>query len=196
MCSKRSSFYLFLIFFFFNGSAFANNDLNKKAIDYLERLDFFSASFIQDNEDSINEGKIFIGSERIRVEYYSPSKILIVLDKNKAMYYNYDLEEDEFFDPSKTSAGFFFNIFKNPDFFKNSKTVSEDNYLVLKKSGINDEETFHISIFFENNPFILRKIKLIIEDSVLILSIFDHNFNENFDENFFKLINPEFFDGN
>ena len=81
MCSKRSSFYLFLIFFFFNGSAFANNDLNKKAIDYLERLDFFSASFIQDNEDSINEGKIFIGSERIRVEYYSPSKILIVLDQ-------------------------------------------------------------------------------------------------------------------
>ena len=36
-----------------------------------------------------------------------PNKILIILDEDKAMYYDYELEEDEFFDPKNTSSWFF-----------------------------------------------------------------------------------------
>ena len=36
-----------------------------------------------------------------------PEKILIILAKNKAMYYNYELEEDEFFNPKIQALGFF-----------------------------------------------------------------------------------------
>ena len=51
------------------------------------------------------------------MEYTKPSKILIILDEDKAMYYNYDLEEDEFFDPRKTSAWFIDDVFNNNNFF-------------------------------------------------------------------------------
>ena len=49
----------------------------------------------------------YILEQRVRVEYDYPTKILIILDENKAMYYDYELNEDEFFDPKKTIAWFF-----------------------------------------------------------------------------------------
>ena len=38
--------------------------------------------------------------------------LTIILDDDKAMYYNYELEEEEFFNPQNTQAWFFFDIFK------------------------------------------------------------------------------------
>ena len=63
---------------------------------------------------------------------------------------------------------------------------------MLEKSGVDNEETkYLINVYFENNPVILRKIEVYINDSFLRISIFDHNYNEDFDTNFFKLISPK-----
>lgn len=196
MCLKKNSFLLCLVLLclFFYKIAFSQNSLTEQAVDYINDLSFFSGSFIQNDGDSISEGKIFIGSKRVRVEYDTPSRILIILDKNKAMYYNYDLEEDEFFNPEDTSAGFFFEIFNNPVLFYDSEIISKDNYLILEKSVNNEESTYNIKVFFEDNPLVIRKIDMLFEDSFLSLSIYNHKFNEQFNENFFKLINPSFFD--
>ena len=185
---------LFFKFFLCANSVIAKDNLTKQAINYLEQLNFFSASFIQDDGVSISEGKFFIGLNRIRVEYSSPSKILIILDKDKAMYYNYELDEDEFFNPQNTSAWFFFDIFNNPSFFSDSETISDDNYFVLKKEIFNEMGKHKINVFFENNPFLIRKIEIISDEIMLNLSFFNHNHNESFDKNFFKLINPLFFE--
>lgn len=195
MCLKKNnlSLILFFIIIFLVNNAFSEENLKNKAIKYLKELKFFSASFIQDDLSSIAEGKIFVGENRIRVDYEKPTKILIILDENKAMYYDYELEEDEFFDPSGTSAKFFFDIFKQPDFFGDSDIVSQENYLVLSKSSKNEKGDFKIKVFFENNPFLLRKAELLFEDRFLVMSIFNHRYNETFDKNFFKLINPSFF---
>ena len=40
---------------------------------------------------------------------------------------------------------------------------------------------------------ILRRIRLKIGDAEILLSIFNHRFEEEFDEDFFKLINPKIF---
>ena len=161
-------------------------------MDYLNSLQYFSASFIQNDNETLSEGKVYIGKERVRAEYLSPSKILIVLDEDKAMYYNYELEEDEFFNPKNTNAWFFYDIFRNPYFFVDSKIVVKDNEITLKKSGVNSEETkYLINVYFENNPLILRKIEVFINDEFLEISIFDHSYNEDFDESFFKLISPK-----
>ena len=128
----------------------------------------------------------------MRAEYLSPSKILIVLDEDKAMYYNYELEEDEFFNPKNTNAWFFYDIFRNPYFFEDSKIVIKNNEIMLKKSGYDSEETnYLINVYFENSPLILRKIEAYINGEFLQISIYDHNYNESFDESFFKLINPK-----
>ena len=128
------------------------------------------------------------------MEYYNPVKILIILDKNKAMYYNYDLDEDEFFDPRDTSAWFFFDIFFNPEFFFDAKASEKNNYLELVREGFNNEEIYKIKVLFENNPFVIRKIILNQNDASLTLSFFDHKYNNSYDKDFFKLINPTFFD--
>ncbi len=62
----------------------------------------------------------------------------------------------------------------------------------LKKKGVDDEGTkYLINIYFENNPVILRKIEVVINDEFIQMSIFNHNYNMDFDKNFFKLINPK-----
>jgi len=167
------------------------NDINK-VIDYLNSLKFFSASFIQNDSEDLSEGKVYIGEKRVRAEYFSPTKILIILDKDKAMYYNYELEEAEFFDPKNTNAWFFYDLFRNPYFLLNSLVKLKDNEIILEKAGVDNEQiNYVIKTFFENKPLILRKVEILINDNFLQLSIFDHEYNQEFDKSFFKLINPK-----
>ena len=109
------------------------------------------------------------------------------------MYYDYELEEDEFFNPKNTNAWFLYDIFRNPIFFEDSKIKIKNNEIVLEKNGFNfDDKRFIIKAYFENSPLVLRGIEVIIEKDVLKLSIYNHAYNQEFDKNFFKLINPSF----
>ena len=182
--------YLFIVIFLnFSYSVEANT--KTKILDYLNSLQYFSASFIQNDNETLSEGMVYIGEKRVRAEYLSPSKILIVLDEDKAMYYNYELEEDEFFNPKNTNAWFFYDIFRNPNFFEDSEIRLKNKEIILEKSGLNNEQTkYLINVYFENNPMILRKIEVFINDEFLQISIFNHSYNEDFDKDFFKLINP------
>ncbi len=189
---KYLSFFYIVLFLIFSYKVESDTNIKIKTLDYLNSLQYFSASFIQNDNESLIEGRVYIGEKRVRAEYLSPSKILIILDEDKAMYYNYELEEDEFFNPKNTNAWFFYDIFRNPYFFEDSKIVLKDNEIMLEKSGVDREETkYLINVYFENSPVILRKIEVFINSEFLSISIFDHNYNENFDESFFKLINPK-----
>lgn len=192
---KNKVFYLFVyLIILFNKPAISDDSKIEIIKNYLGELRFFSASFIQDDNKTTSEGKIYIGEKRVRVEYKNPIKILIILDKDKAMYYNYELDEDEFFNPKDTPAWFFYDIFNNLDFFNEAKIISSNNNLVLEKIDFNKTEKFKIEVFFEDNPLILRRIKLEVGGEYLSLSILDHKYNETFDKSFFKLINPSFFE--
>ena len=189
---KYLSYIYIIVFLMLSYKVDANTNIKIKILDYLNSLQYFSASFIQNDNENLSEGKVYIGEKRVRAEYLSPSKILIVLDEDKAMYYNYELEEDEFFNPKNTNAWFFYDIFRNPYFFEDSKIVLKDKEIILKKSGFDSEETkYLINVYFENSPVILRKIEVFINDEFLQISIFNHNYNEDFDDSFFKLINPK-----
>ena len=189
---KYLSYLYIIVFLILSFKVDSNTNIKIKILDYLNSLQYFSASFIQNDNETLSEGKVYIGKKRVRAEYLSPSKILIVLDEDKAMYYNYELEEDEFFNPKNTNAWFFYDIFRNPYFFEDSKIIVKNNEIILNKSGFDSEETkYLINIYFENNPVILRKIEVFINDAFLQISIFDHNYNEDFDKNFFKLISPK-----
>ena len=189
---KYLNYFCAIIFLIFSNKVYSNTDIKINILDHLNSLQNFSASFIQNDSEALSEGKVYIGEKRVRAEYLYPTKILIVLDKDKAMYYNYDLEEDEFFNPKNTNSWFFYDIFRNPYFFEDSKIVVKDKEIILKKSGFDSEETqYLINVYFENSPVILRKIEIFINDTFLQISIFDHNYNEDFDKNFFKLISPK-----
>ena len=192
---KFLSYFYIILFLIFSYKAESNTDIKISVLDYLNSMQYFSASFIQNDNETLSEGKVYIGEKRVRAEYLSPSKILIVLDEDKAMYYNYELEEDEFFNPKNTNAWFFYDIFRNPNFFEDSKIKLKNKEIILEKSGFNNEQTkYLINVYFENSPIILRKIEVLINDEFLQISIFNHSYNEDFDKDFFKLINPKFLD--
>ena len=189
---KYLSYIYIIVFLILSYKVDSNTNIKIKILDYLNSLQYFSASFIQNDNENLSEGKVYIGEKRVRAEYLSPSKILIVLDEDKAMYYNYELDEDEFFNPKNTNAWFFYDIFRNPYFFEDSEIVLKDKEIILKRSGFDSEETkYLINVYFENSPIILRKIEVFINDEFLQISIFNHNYNEDFDDSFFKLINPK-----
>tara|TARA_B100000963_G_C22479266_1_gene603904 strand:+ start:312 stop:911 length:600 start_codon:yes stop_codon:yes gene_type:complete len=180
-----------IFFFIHSGKAYSNIDNKIKISQYLNSLKFFSASFIQNDGENLSEGVFYIGEKRVRAEYSTPTKILIILDRDKAMYYDYELEEDEFFDPKRTNAWFLYDLFRNPYFFDDALIKIKNNELILEKTGLDDEQNqFLIKIFFENNPLVLRKVEFLVNDNFLQLSIFNHSYNQEFDKKFFKLISP------
>ena len=193
MCLKNKIIFVTVIFFF-SEFVHGQDNPNNKIINYLENLKFFSASFIQEENGSLSNGKLFVGDDRIRVEYENPTKILIVFSSDKAMYYDYELDEIEFFDPKSTMAWFFYDIFNNPNFIKDSDKKISENYMFFEKNGSNEFGDYIVKIYFEDKPIVIRKIALISENLSLNISIFDHIYNEKFNKNFFKLINPTFFD--
>ena len=184
---------LLIIFFLFSYKVYSSENERIKVLSHLSSLKDFSASFLQIDSENLSEGRVFVGSERIRSEYFSPSRILIILGEDKAMYYNYELEEDEFFNPKNTNAWFFYDIFRNPLFFEDGVIKEKKNELILEKIGVDsDDKNFKIRVYFEKSPLVLRAIELEIENELLRLSIFNHRYNEEFDKDFFKLINPKF----
>ena len=182
-----------IVTIFLSTPLFSENNNFEKTLTYLENLKDSSVSFIQDDNINLRMGEIYLGTNRVRVEYLDPEKILIILDNDKAMYYNYELDEDEFFDPKDTSAWFFYEIFNNPIFFVDAKFTNKDNNLTIEKAGSSNENSYHLKILFETNPMVLRKILLTLNEEELILSLFNHKENITYDKNFFKLINPTFF---
>ena len=189
---KYLSYFYIIVFLILSFKVESNSNVKIKVLDYLNSLQYFSASFIQNDNKTLSEGRVYIGKKRVRAEYLTPSKILIILDEDKGMYYNFDLEEEEFFNPKNTNAWFFYDIFRNPYFFEDSRIVIKDKEIMLEKTGFDKEDTkYLINVYFENSPVILRKIEVFINDELLQISIFDHNYNEDFDKSFFKLISPK-----
>ena len=196
MFLKNEKFFLSVIFFFIflilTKSTQSNSDNKNKVIDYLGNLKFFSASFIQNDGENLSEGKVYIGEKRVRAEYFSPTKILIILDKDKAMYFDYELEEDEFFNPKNSNAWFLYDLFRNPYFLEDSLVKLKDNEIIIEKAGVDSKQnSYLIKIFLENNPLIIRRVEVLFDENFLKLSIFNHEYNKEFDKSFFKLINPK-----
>jgi len=192
--NKIIKFYFFIIIVvLFSNKVFSNTDHKTKVLNHLNSLKFFSASFLQNDGENLSEGKVYVGNKRIRAEYFFPTKILIILDEDKAMYYNYELEEDEFFNPKNTNAWFFYDIFRNPVFFQDGLITEKNNELILEKRGVDNEKNdFVIKVKFEKKPLILRSMEILIADNFLKLSIYNHSYDEEFSKDFFKLINPKF----
>ena len=186
------TFFIKIVFFIFIFDYAFSNSLNDKQniIDYMTNLDNFSASFIQSDFNTVEEGVVYIGQKRIKANYSYPSKITLIMDKNKAMFVNHDLKEVEYFDPRDSSAGIFFDIFQNQMVLLESKIKIEKNSITLINQKNYDGISYNISVYFEKNPNILRKIKINYDDVNLSLSFFNHNFNNKFEKKFFSMVNP------
>lgn len=187
----------FLILFSILGTLFCMqviaNDLVQTKIslnDYIKKSNEFSAQFIQVSNESLSDGFLYLDRERIKIEYLKPSKITIILTQSKAMYFNHDLDEVEYFNPKNTIGNFFYQIFYDNNFFKETKLIIKTNSIIAEKNIRMDEEDIILKIYFEQNPLILRKIEVKKNNENIIFSILNINHNPVFDKKFFSMADP------
>ena len=190
--SKKIKFknLFFFLFIFLNFKTALAEEIKEKIIDHINSLNNFSAKFIQLTESGIEEGIIYIGEKKIKVEYTLPSNITIIIGKRKSMYFNKDLQEVEYFNTRKSEANIFFEILKNKNFLDNAEIKDGKKNIIVKKKYKFDENIYLAELIFEQNPNLLRKIKVGFNETNYTISFFNHSFNQDFRKNFFSLVNP------
>ena len=72
------------------------------------------------------------------------------------MYFNKDLQELQYFNPNKSLASYFYNVFYNTDFLNEAIFEEKNNYIVVSKNLIVDEEKIILKIFIEQNPIVIE----------------------------------------
>jgi len=186
---KQTNLLLITILFFiilFSKNAIGDQ-INSKVVNYIKNLNFFSSKFIQSSGTSLEEGNIYIKDNKIRLDYFSPDRTLII-SKNKGVYINHELKEENFFSTKKNIARLFYDIFLDYSFFSSFVFEENSGEVVFEKKIIIDSKITYLKIFFENKPLLLRKIIAKSENEIISISFSEHNYNNDFDESLFSFI--------
>ena len=182
-------FFLIFIFFAFSVNTLEIN-ISKIITGYLDGIKEFSSGFVQSNGNTIEEGKLYLKNNRLKIKYTDPSNIIIIIAENKAMYFNQDLEEVQYFNPHNSMANIFFQIFFDKYFFSDANFHEKEKSLLIYKTIVFENQEYGVSIIFEKSPLIIRKIKIENDGNITTYSILDPNFNPSLDDGLFSLVNP------
>jgi len=186
---KQTNLLLITILFFiilFSKNAIGDQ-INSKVVNYIKNLNFFSSKFIQSSGTSLEEGNIYIKDNKIRLDYFYPDRTLII-SKNKGVYINHELKEENFFSTKKNIVRLFYDIFLDYSFFSSFVFEENNGEIVFEKKIIIDSKITYLKIFFENKPLLLRKIIAKSENEIISISFSEHNYNNDFDESLFSFI--------
>jgi len=186
---KKTSKVIIIFILFISGPLFAENT-KLQLLNYNNSLKNSSALFIQTDGKTIEEGIIYIGSERVKMDYKKPKKITIVLSEKKGMYVDHELKETQYFNTHKSFVNIFFKILTSKDFYKNSKINFTDNSITIRDDFETNKKLYKTKIVYENKPIKLRKIEVRENDERLEIGFYNHNDLEGTKKEFFSLINP------
>ena len=181
-------FFTLILLLSFN--LFGANENIKQIENYLNNFTFFSADFIQVESEQIQEGRFYLGKDRIKIEYLSPTKISFILGKNKAMYYNLELDELQYFDPKGSPAEILYDIFFKKDLMNGMLLQEKKGSFQISKEIIDDDRIIKLIINLEKNPTNLRKIEIITPEEEISIGIFNYNLNPFFSNKFFSMATP------
>jgi len=165
-------------------------NIYKKIFNYNDGLKNSSANFIQTNTNNLQEGVIFFGDERIKINYNKPEKLTVILSEKKGMYVNHKLEEAEFFTTKKSYIKIFFDIFHKENYINNINISESNNQIKISEKILVDNVLFNIKLVYENGPIKLRRLEIISSDEKIQMGFFDHSIENVFDKNFFSMTNP------
>ena len=128
---KKFNKFFFLSLVFLVSKTIVADSTKIELLNYNKSLDNSSALFIQSDGKTIQEGIIYVGHKRIKIDYTAPQKITIVISENKGMYVNHELMEAQYFNTNKSFIKIFFQLFTGINFFENSSiNVSSDRILI------------------------------------------------------------------
>jgi len=186
---KFNKFFFLLLVFLVSKNVIANST-KIELLNYNKSLDSSSASFIQSDGITIQEGEVFVGHKRIKIVYTAPQKITIVVSENKGMYVNHELMETQYFNTNKSFIKIFFQLFTGVNFFEQS-TIDVSNDIILIENNIEvSDSIYDIKIIYENNPIKLRKVRFTENNQSFEIGLYNYSDANNLSKEFFSLINP------
>ena len=184
---EKTSYLIFLFLFFFSQILVAETTISK-ILNYNSNLINSSALFIQSDGIEIQEGEIYFGSNRIKIDYKYPQNLTLILSEKKGVYINHSLRDSQYFNTNKSFVKFFFKLLKGSEFAEQPKV--EGGFIKINDSFILDNVFYQITILYENKPIKIRKIIILEDNQNLEISFSDHNSLEFFDKKFFSMIDP------
>ncbi len=194
MLKKRFVPLLAFTFILFNlgNNIYADENNAYELSKYLKSLNKFKCDFIQANPDgSLSEGEMTYYEKKIKIIYQKPTKITFISKNNKAMYFNEDLMEVEYFSPDKTALKFFEMIFNLSNLSDESYTLVGRNDLIeITLHNMEIEEISEFKVIFQNKPIALKKVFWKTEGGGSVFSIFNINKGIVIDKKTFSMVNP------
>jgi len=184
---EKINYLIILVVILFSQNLIAKTIISE-ILKYNNDLKNSSALFIQNDGESMEEGVIYFGIDRIKINYLKPKKLSLILSEKKGMYTNHELKETQYFNTNKSYIKVFFKILKG-DTFSEKLEISQ-NFIQLNDSFILNDDTYKINIIYENNPIKLRKIVVLENNQRLEMGFFNHNNLETFEKKFFSMTNP------
>ena len=165
-------------------------NLYEKIFNYNDALKNSSANFIQTNINYVQEGIIFFGGERIKIDYNNPEKLTIILSDKKGVYINHKLQESEFFITKKSYIKNFFDIIQKKNHLKNMSIKGVADQIIIYEEAYLDNTLYTIRLIYENDPIKLRRLEITSDDEKIQMGFFNHNKENVFDKSFFSMIDP------
>lgn len=166
---------------------------------YLNSIKTLSASFVQSSIDESSYGTIQLKKPgKVRVLYLSPKNFVIVIKKNRAIYYDYELEEYANF-PNKLN---FLSIISQENFSfaeiekYNLAEKGDFVYCMVEFKGEESSEPILVNLILERNANLLKFYALEINDGispVTTMKFTNIELNKPISERQFKMRNPNFF---
>ena len=184
---EKINYFFFIIVIIFSQNLFADS-IKSKIISYNNSLKNSSAVFIQSDGKDLQEGVIYFGMDRIKIDYTKPEKLTLILSEKKGIYTNHSLKESQFFNTKKTYIKIFFKLLKGQSF--SEKMLISKNSIELRDSFVLNDNQYKIKIIYEDGPIKLRKIIILENKEKTEIGFLEHNDLKNFKTNFFSMIDP------
>ena len=181
---------LIILFILFVTKEAVTTEIKSEIKNYNNKLKNTSALFIQTDGTTIEEGIIYIGSERIKIDYTQPKNITLVLSEKKGMYINHELQETQYFNSKKSVVSVLFKIINGDSFFTNSAIKEFKDTVTINNIFEINEINYYVEAIYEIYPIKLRKIKIKENNQNIEIGFFNHSSSENKDKSFYSLINP------
>ena len=186
---EKINLLIFVFILCFSHSLYAIN-IYEKIFNYNNTLINSSASFIQTNNNHLQEGVIFFGEKRIKITYKKPQKITIILSAKKGIYINHELKESQFFATKNSYIKFFFNVFHKKKYLENLSIRVSDQKIEISEKIQLDEILYNIKLVYEDRPINLRRLEIIDNNEKTQMGFYNHILEQNFESQFFSMIDP------
>lgn len=161
---------------------------------YLNNIKTLSAKFLQESsEGGSAQGKFFLARPgKMRIEYNSKPKTIIVVNESVLAYQDVELDETSYLSTNTTPASFLTrkNISfsaKDVEITNVKKSADQIKISVMKK---NRKEAGEFSLIFSTNPLNFLKMEVKNDlDQIVTVTLIDADFSSKIPNNFFVIKN-------